>query len=176
MYVIYLSGKWLLVTFLNALISIQSVFKVPKSFPGNIFYKWNIYIHCIWGSCKFLRKSSETNSIFFGEHSTLWKGLGRLPVSKEFFTAHQFLQQGMPPWCFFPLGLSARLPLKTSSECQWICLFLLPISAIHCKATAFLFHFRWLAAVRWFECSLKITVLQERGKPIIFSWWLIIMG
>lgn len=40
---------------------------------------------------------------------------------------------------------------------------------------AFLSHVRLLAAVEWFECSLKILVPGEREKPIIFSWWLIVL-
>lgn len=36
------------------------------------------------------------------------------------------------------------------------------------KATAFLSHVRLLTAVEWFECSLKIIVLGQGEKPIIF--------
>lgn len=63
-----------------------------------------------------------------------------------------------------PLTLSPTLIIRKAvpEDCQWICLFLLPINVIHCKATAFFSHFRLLVAVHWFEWSLKITVLRER--------------
>lgn len=49
MYVIYLSGKWLLVIFLNALINIQSICKTPKSSPGEYVLQMK-YIHMLyWG-------------------------------------------------------------------------------------------------------------------------------
>lgn len=69
------------------------------------------------------------------------------------------------PWCLISLWLSsAKQPLKTSSESHWRCLCLLPVGAIHRKTTASCFHFRLLAAVQWFESSLKITVLGQRQK------------
>lgn len=99
MYVIYLSGKWLLVTFLNTLL-IKSTFnlflKHPNHFQENIFDKCNLDIHCIWGNCSFLTKSSETNSVFFGEDGPISTGLARLLVSQEFSPAQHFRQQAMP--------------------------------------------------------------------------------
>lgn len=73
-----------------------------------------------------------------------------------------FITKGCPPLWFLLLWFSVRHSLKNSSECKFPYLFLLPISAIHWKATTSSFHFTLLAAVREDEGSLKIT--QKGGE------------
>lgn len=159
MYVIYLSGKCLLVTFLNTLININLFLKHLNHFQESIFYKWNIYLCCTGNNRRFLRKSSETNSVCFGEYGQIWEELVRLPVPKEFSPAQHFLQQGSP-WSLHQ-NVNSYVSFSSPS-----------MPCIASKATAFLFHFLLLVAIEWLECFLKIIVQGEREKPIIFSWWL----
>lgn len=58
----------------------------------------------MWGNCSFLKKSSETNSVFFGEDGQISTGLVRLPISKEFSLAQHFLEQAMALDAFPHLG------------------------------------------------------------------------
>lgn len=93
MYVIYLSRNRLLVTLLNALINTESIFKTPESFPGECIWQMKSTHTLYWGPLQVSGQSSEINH-FSGEHSQIWKGVVRLPIS-NLSAPQYFLEQGM---------------------------------------------------------------------------------